>query len=341
MTQIQQKENTDPNNNNTLAKQEQLENFKSLYYFFKSKRDTDIKLYNENKQFRKRDISELNNKINEKIRLHRHLTKTTQVTIGLENGHVIPFGTWESFENFDWNCSETTKYLSIEWDFNVLLENQFFEEIPQTHTLRVRMGNGLKPSEMIQVIFMGGDEHELEEAQSQMVSKIDFVNAQICADFKNIVSEWYKSLPKNSADQWFVPILVKNREKVRQLMTILFLVSGVVLCQGIFNKYFTLKKDLKESKDLLIGFYFALGYTFVLMYFFYIIGKLYSNRIIDKTIERLRRYPMFEFTKGDENNKKETDLKNNKLVKQLILGVVISILANITSFGISELLKML
>ncbi len=339
MTEIIQNENPEPNN--ALAKQEQLENFKSLYYFFKSKRDTDIKLYNDYKQFRKRDIAELNNKINEKIRLHRHLTKTTQVTIGLENGHVIPFGTWESFESFDWNCSETTKYLSIEWDFNVLLENQFHEEIPQTHTLRIRMGNGLKPSEMIQVIFMGGEEHELEEAQSQMVSKIDFVNAQICADFKNIVSEWYKALPKNSKEQWFVPFLAKNREKVRQFMTILFLLSGVVLCQGIFNKYFTLKVDGKEAKDMLINFYFALGYTFVIMYLFYIIGKLYSNRIIDRTVERLRRYPMFEFTKGDENKKGETDSKNKKLINQLIFGIIISVLANAASYGISELLKII
>jgi hypothetical protein len=339
MTEIIQNEN--PKQNNALAKQEQLENFKSLYYFFKSKRDTDIKLYNDYKQFRKRDIAELNNKINEKIRLHSHLTKTTQVTIGLEYGHVIPFGTWESFESFDWNCSETTKFLSIEWDFNVLLENQFHEKIPQTHTLRIRMGNGLKPSEMIQVIFMGGEEHELEEAQSQMVSKIDFVNAQICADFKNIVSEWYKALPKNNKEQWIVPFLAKNREKVRQFITILFLFSGVVLCQGIFNRYFTLKDDGKELKDMLINFYFALGYTFVLMYLFYIIGKFYSNRIIDRTVERLRKYPMFEFTKGDENKKGDTDSKNKKLIKQLIFGIVISILANAASYGISELLKII
>lgn len=320
-----------------LEKQSLLENFKSLYYLFKSKRDTDIKLHNEYKQFRKRDITELNSKIDEKIRLHRYLTKTTQVTIGLENGHVIPFGTWESFESFDWNRSETTKYLSIEWDFNILINNPFHEEIPQTHTLRIRMGNGLKPSELIQVFFLGGDEHELEEVQSQMVSKIDFVNAQICADFNNIVSEWYKALPKNSKDQWFVPILANNKEKVRQLITILFLVAGVVLCQGIFNNLYTLKIDGSEAKVILTKYYFAQGYTIVIMYLFYIIGKFYSNRIIDRTIERLRRYPMFEFTKGDENKKEETDSKNKKLIKKLIYGIVISVAANGVTYIFSKL----
>lgn len=311
-----------------LAKQEQLENFKSLYYFFKSKRDTDIKLYNDYKQFRKRDLAELNNKIKNKIRLHKHLTSTTQVTVGLENGRVIPFGTWESFEMFDWNCSETTKYISIEWDFNVLLENQFNEEIPQTHTLRVRMGNSLKPSEMIQVIFIGGEENELEEAQSQMVSKIDFVNAQICADFKNIVSEWYNALPKNSKEQWFVPFLVKNSEKVRQSIVVLFLIGGAMLSKGVYDYLFRGVEDTTPLKQTLSTFYLSLSISFVVVYIFFITGKLYSKRIHSKTIERLSRYPMFEFTKGDENKFHEVEKKNKKLVWQLFGGIVISLITD-------------
>lgn len=46
--------------------------------------------------------------------------------------------------------------------------------------MRVRIGNSLKPSEMIQVVFQGGDEYEFEEAQAQMSCKIDFINTQIC-----------------------------------------------------------------------------------------------------------------------------------------------------------------
>ena len=52
---------------------------------------------------------------------------------------------------------------------------------------------------MIQVVFQGGDEYELEEAQAQMSCKIDFINAQICNQLKTIVSEWYEALPKKVA----------------------------------------------------------------------------------------------------------------------------------------------
>tara|TARA_B100000809_G_scaffold257508_1_gene299237 strand:- start:64 stop:1080 length:1017 start_codon:yes stop_codon:yes gene_type:complete len=322
-----------------LRKKEQLENFKSLYYFFKSKRDTDIKLYSDSKQFRSRDIKELNNKINDKIRLHKSLTQTTQVTIGLENGRIIPFGTWESFQMHDWNCSETTRYISIEWDFNFLIENQYQEEIPQTHTLRIRMGNGLKPSEMIQVLFQGGEEHELEEAQAQMVCKIDFVNAQICAELKNIVTEWYNALSKNSEEQKFIPVLVKHREKIKQTINILFILSGILLCQGIFKKIISLNSTIITSQEILTQFYIICSYSIVIMYAFYIAGKFYSDRIIGKTIRRLNRYPMFEFTKGDENKKSETEKKNKKLIKQLFIGILISIFANIITYGITELLK--
>jgi hypothetical protein len=322
-------------------KKQRLEHFKSLYYFFKSKRDTDIKLFDDFKQFRKRDIEELNSLICNKINIHKCLTTTSNVTIGLDNGEILPFGTWESFMLHDWNTAATTKYISIEWDFNLLLENQYDENIPQTHTVRVRMGNGLKPSEMIQVLFQGGEEHELEEARSQMVCKIDFVNAQICTEIKDIVNRWYQSLPKNSSEQKLIPILAKNSQKLRQLITTLIILSGVILCQGIFKVYFLYENSPTSSKDELFLFFKLFTYSIVILYMFYVTGRFYSDRIMRKTVNRFKRYPMFEFTKGDENMEAQIKSKNSKLITQLFWGIVISILANGATVGISELLKLI
>ena len=158
----------------------QIKQFQSLYYLFKGKRDTDIKLFDDNKQFTYFEIIELNNKIYKKLALHEKITDLINVTVGLDKNEIRTFGNWHEFTQTDWNISSRTKYISIEWDFNIILPNQS-HKVPQTHTLRVRIGNNLKPSEMIQVVFQGSEEYELEEIQSQMVCKIDFVNSQICS----------------------------------------------------------------------------------------------------------------------------------------------------------------
>ena len=47
----------------------QIKQFQSLYYLFKGKRDTDIKLFDDNKQFTYFEIIELNNKIYKKFNI--------------------------------------------------------------------------------------------------------------------------------------------------------------------------------------------------------------------------------------------------------------------------------
>ena len=197
-----------------IIDESQIKQFQSLYYLIKGKRDTDIKLFTEFKQFSFQDVLELNDKVYKVLELHQLVTDILNVNVGLENKEIKTFGSWNEFKNTDWNISARTKYITIEWDFNLLFQNQF-HNVPQTHTMRVRIGNSLKPSEMIQVVFQGGDEYELEEAQAQMSCKIDFINAQICNQLKTIVSEWYEALPKNSDDHKLIKLILKHEVKIQ------------------------------------------------------------------------------------------------------------------------------
>jgi hypothetical protein len=58
----------------------QIKHFQSLYYLFKGKRDTDIKLFDDYKQFTYSDIIELNAKIYKKLELHEKLTDLVNVS---------------------------------------------------------------------------------------------------------------------------------------------------------------------------------------------------------------------------------------------------------------------
>ncbi|MDO6737464.1 hypothetical protein [Wenyingzhuangia sp. 2_MG-2023] len=86
--------NIKPNSENQVAvvDENQMKQFQSLYYLIKGKRDTDIKLFTENKQFEFSDITELNAKIYKKLELHQLVTDIVNTTVGLDNKEIKSFG---------------------------------------------------------------------------------------------------------------------------------------------------------------------------------------------------------------------------------------------------------
>lgn len=323
------------NPSNEIVVADQLEQFKSLYYLLKGKRDTDIKLFNDYKQFRHRDLIELNEKVYRKLILHQLVTDTNSVTVSLSNKEIKSFGSWSEFLQFDRNISATTNYITIEWDFNLILPNQI-HTVPQAHSLRVRIGSGLRPNEMIQVIFQGGEETDLEEAQAQVVCKIDFVNAQICSELKTVVTEWYDTLPKNSEDHRLIKFILRHKTKIQQTIIILFLIAGIILLNFITH-FLVGQVPNSHTNGLLTKFYLITTTSFVVIYGFYISGTLYTDRVLEKTIGRFKRNPMFEFTKGDENKLSEIEKKNSTLMKKLFWDLVIAIAINIVAFGVGKM----
>lgn len=320
-------------NNSALANQTQIEQFKSLYYLFKAKRDTDIKLFSDNKHFRKRDVIELNDLIYQKLRTLNLLTDTNCVTVGLSNKEIRSFGNWNEFIQHNWNISPTTNYIAIEWDFNILFPGQ---DVPQTHTMRVRMGNGLRPNEMLQVIFQGGEETDLEEAQAQVVCKIDFVNAQICSELKMIVSNWYDALPNNSADHKLILFLVKNKLYFKKLFSLLLLTSILIILNHFVDFYLSTRNI--NLNNVLNKYYFISTLSILFVYITITYGKIFSDKIIEKSISKFSRNPIFQFTKGDENKYNETKSKNDKLIINFFIGLLFTIGTNIIAYIIGTLI---
>lgn len=315
----------------------QIKHFQSLYYLFKGKRDTDIKLFDDYKQFTYSDIIELNAKIYKKLELHEKLTDLVNVTVGLDKNEIRTFGNWHEFTQTDWNISAKTKYISLEWDFNVILPNQT-HKVPQTHTLRIRIGNNLKPSEMIQVVFQGSEEYELEEVQSQMVCKIDFVNAQICSELKTVVCEWYDALPKNSEEHKLIRFILKHEVKIQNIVVLSFLTAGIILINYLFS-FLTKINFSAILSDPNHRLFLFLTSSIPLIYFFYRAGLLYADRIMKKRIGKLKRNPMFEFTKGDTNRFKEVADSNKKLLNQLGLNIFYAFSTNVVAYMIGLILK--
>jgi len=332
----------DPKNQIAVIDDELMKQFQSLYYLIKGKRDTDIKLFTENKQFEFSDITELNSKIYKKLSLHKLVTDIVNTTVGLDNKEIRSFGNWNEFVTTDWNISPCTKYISLEWDFNIILPNQV-HEVPQTHTLRVRIGNSLKPSEMIQVVFQGGsDEYDLDEAHAQMSCKIDFINSQICNELKTVVSEWYDALPKNSEDHKLIKFILKHEVKFQNFILLSFLTAGTLLINYLFSiLYHSSIEFLPSDKDHKLFLFLTI--SIVILFMFYQAGSLYSDRMMRKQINRLRRNPIFDFTKGDKNTFSEVARDNKKyligLLKSILIGISVNGLSALVGFILEKIIR--
>lgn len=336
-------DNISDNTHNAVAvvDEVQIKQFQSLYYLIKGKRDTDIKLFTDSKQFTFDDILELNEKVYKVLALHKLVTDIVNVTVGLDNKEIKTFGNWNEFKNTDWNISARTKYVTIEWDFNLILPNQV-HQVPQTHTMRVRIGNSLRPSEMIQVVFQGDDEYEFEEAQAQMSCKIDFINAQICNQLKSIVSDWYDALSENSEDHKLIKFILKYDDKIQSLIILSFITSAIILLNYFYKLSINFKLSfLPENQNQ--NLYFFLTCSVGIFYFFYRLGNFFTNRMMRKQIGKLQRNPMFEFTKGDKNRFAIVEKENAKYLRNLgisiILGLSINGLTALIGYTVEYFLK--
>ena len=195
------------------AEQQTLEVFKSLFYFYKSKRDTQIKLFNANKSFSKQAIIDINNKVHNRLSLHNIDFKLTNISVSLTDNIINVYGSWPEFENENWSITQKTESVTVDWEFEIFLPNRE-QQVPQIHSLKIRMGRGLKPNEYFQLMMTGGDETELEENRSQMVCKIDFVNTIIATDLMKDVENWYSVLPERKKENIIYKFLGRNVNRI-------------------------------------------------------------------------------------------------------------------------------
>ncbi|MDO6737463.1 hypothetical protein [Wenyingzhuangia sp. 2_MG-2023] len=196
---------------------------------------------------------------------------------------------------------------------------------------------------MIQVVFQGGnEEYDLDEANAQMSCKIDFINSQICNELKTVVSEWYDALPNNSGDHKIIKFILKNKVKFQNFILLSFLTAGTLLVNYLFSIFYKAQIDFLPTDNNHKLFLFLTS-SIVVLFMFYQIGSLYSDRMMRKQIGRLRRNPIFEFTKGDKNKFADVAKENKKhlvgLFKTILIGISINGLSALVGFILGKLIE--
>lgn len=214
--------------------EEFIKNFKAVYNAMTAKPDCKSRVFLRSVIIRKEDIFTLNNMIVEKFKSHYDDAGfSINVTISFRGRDTIELTSWQAFQEHNFDENEAIDSITIVWEYYAKLPKY---DVPQKHTLVVKMSDGLRPEEMINLVFAGKLENikEIDEEISPVVARVDFINPLVGDELLALVEKWNEGLdgPEDKKSKVYF-FLSKHRRKIAYLLSYISLAilsfCGIVL----------------------------------------------------------------------------------------------------------------
>lgn len=305
-------------------------NYKSMFYQFLARPDSMTQVYNKNAVINIEDIYQLNDKVCEKLSNHQNAGFLIKVNVKYINGKTMEFPNWKAFQDHKWYEGEAIKTIVIIWEFNAVLPGL----TPARHTLMVKLSNGLRPEEIINLMFTGQveDIEEMDNNLFPIIARVDFVNRTLGDELINIVASWVKSLPESAIQKSkFVLFLKKHKAIISTFFN--WLTNIVLMCTSVFllGRYILSMQFTEVSKITNIELVHII-YSIFICIAVWILGRRFIGYITDRFFQMLRMYgvnALFNITKGDKNKQErlKREEKNSKV--HIIANLGITIIINI------------
>lgn len=299
-------------------------NYKAVYQAMTAKHDCKSKIFTRNVKIRIYDILELNERVTEKLKNYNEAGFSISVSVSFTGRQSIEFSSWMEFENHKWNESNAISSITIIWEFNAVLPQY---GVPQKHVLVVKMTDGLKPEEMLNIVFAGKLEN-IEDIEKQMypvVARVDFINHVLGDELLHIVEEWNNSLEMQGEEGYLFPrTLVKHRRKIAYALNYVTNIFALV-CGVKIIIYFLTSSGAKNvsnlTVDTLCNVIWVIGVVILAYLFINRISEWLAN-IFYNTIGKERKKHIFCLNKGDLNVQKQLGME----IKKNIYGIVGSVI---------------
>lgn len=315
--------------------------FRSMYYQMNAKPDSMSKVFSQKVIITREDIIDLNDRVNRKIRMHyQDDGYIATITVSLGNREVINFECWEEFLSYKWVESNCINSIILKWNFNVRMPQY---EYPQNHVLMVKLSNGLRPEEMLNLIFSGKveDFEEIETNVFPVAARVDFIEPILGDELLNIVSEWIRGLKENrDKKNPFTILLRKYRKRVAQYFNYFSLVMLTGLGMAIVNRLVH-EFEVDKLADFSSDQFLELFNVIVVIVFVLLASLKFFNSLARKIYDALTQYGQgfaFSITKGDKKRQDEIRLYDEKNAKSIIIKLGFSLIFNVVCGIISSLL---
>ncbi|MCI9174149.1 MAG: hypothetical protein HFH49_04260 [Lachnospiraceae bacterium] len=292
-------------------------NYKAVYQAMTAKHDCKSKIFPRSIKVKKEDIHELNDRVTEKLKNYNDAGFSTYVTASFTGRQTIEFSSWAEFEAHNWNESNAITSLTIIWEFNAILPHF---EIPQKHVLVVKIADGLRPEEMLNIVFAGKLENidDIEKQMYPVVARVDFINYVLGDELLHLVETWNNGLEVQYVeDNAFFKFIKKHKRKLA--FAINYFTNFIVLfcCLKIF--VFSLEQyGAKKLADLSINNICDLVWLAGFLTVFFIFTSKFSEwfaNIFYRTLFEEKELHVFDLNKGDHNIQQiiNQKYKKNKL----------------------------
>lgn len=288
--------------------------YKAIYQAMTAKHDCKSRIFSRKVKVRLEDIIDLNDRVTDKLRNYQEAGFTISATASFAGHKTIEFSTWQEFANHSWTESDAINSITVIWEFNAVLPKY---GVPQKHVLVVKITDGLKPEEMLNVVFAGKLEN-IEEIEKQMypvVARVDFINYVLGDELLNIVEEWDRGLETQDEEDYIFPkFCVENRRKFAYAFNYLTNIITLVCCIKVIV-YFLKSYGAVTISELTVSNMcqviwatgiLALGYIFINK-----ISQWLAN-VFYRVLGEERMTHVFCLNKGDRNIQKRIDKETHK-----------------------------
>lgn len=306
-----------------VKEKNQLADKKSMLYEIFNKRDSLTKVYNKCAVISLNDIYDLKDRVLEKLSIHQN-QNVTSVSVGLSGGKNLNFGVWKEFELHEWRENQYIKHINIVFESLIQIPGQ---ELPEKHTLVVKLTSGINPGELLNLIFTGKieDVDEFEINAATIVARVDFINQVLGDELISIVDNWVKSLSAESLkNNKYILFFRKFRKYVAYFINYVpvYMISIVAILYMDKIHEIIIKDDVSLGNVKFIIILYLAFYT--LNAFFKFLAKYTFNKLEDY------RMPfVFDITRGDKKEKNKIINENRAGGIKGLISIIFNILINI------------
>ncbi|EGP5132751.1 MULTISPECIES: hypothetical protein [Enterococcus] len=318
-----------------------LTSVKSHFYNNNYTPDNIKKVFNKNFTVDLDDIKQLNALVVEKCKIHKSEGFLIDVNLRFSNRKQLHFGSWLDFERYTWDDEPSTLInITLSWNFNAVFEGI---STPQPQKLIVKLSNGMRPEEMLNIIFSGdiNEVSELENNYFPVVAQVIFTNRTFGNELIDLVGKWTDNLRNSSfKNNSLVFKLKKNKRKVAKLIEyslIIFIFWGslqtlvMYLSQQNYNNF-------QNTASVLIS---NIAYAIGIMAFTWIMSFKFSNfiaRSIFKSLEEYGDVHIFNITKKDQDRQGKLKKERKYAIIKLILMGILTVITNIFFMFLEKIL---
>jgi len=309
-----------------LLEENNLHNASALLALLHGKSDSICRIFNKEIMVGKTELKTLNDMMIEKLSLNNVLTITTSIDISFNNKKTVSFKSWDEFVLHDFDkINSHTKTIFLQWDFFVSLANY---EIPQRHTVGIRIASTPNPSDVFKAFLSGGfDESDSFEVQgSTMICKVDFINNTLAEELIHVAEIWNDLCESAYSEKGIIrPVLQKNRNFLAHSFEVCLTAWIAILIAIIFKILFEKNLFNVTAEKLLYVFIVSFPVTIF-------IRKIsgFGGKTIFENLGDLMSTHIFKISKGDEKERERIKQKSG-FGKELFAYIVNTIITIVTS----------